>query len=155
MKPESHFNADRRSFVKNTLATSITISFAGLIRAHGEDGEATTAPETTMVFTTGPETTVMSYSTAPDTTGVGTYTTSEPVTTMVFTTGPETTMATTIATEPQTGAQVVEVIKQNPIGSENLSKSDIQAGKIIVKHNNDVTYECDLYWKVDLGGVNK
>ena len=33
MHPEN-----RRSFVKKTLATSVSISFAGLIRAHGEEG---------------------------------------------------------------------------------------------------------------------
>src|SRR5512134_1244852 len=33
---------NRRSFVKKSLATSVSISFTGLIRAHGESGGGTT-----------------------------------------------------------------------------------------------------------------
>lgn len=45
---------NRRSFVKKSLATSISISFAGLIRAHGEEGGQTTTwnPEVTTIATT-------------------------------------------------------------------------------------------------------
>lgn len=43
---------NRRSFVKKSLATSMTFTFAGLIRAHGEEGGSTTVATTeeTTVF---------------------------------------------------------------------------------------------------------
>lgn len=43
---------NRRSFVKKSLATSMTFSFSGLIRAHGEEGGSTTVATTeeTTVF---------------------------------------------------------------------------------------------------------
>ena len=43
MTPPPEFSEPRRSFVKKSLATSVSISFAGLIRAHGEGGGGTTA----------------------------------------------------------------------------------------------------------------
>jgi hypothetical protein len=53
----------RRSFVKKSLATSVSISFVGLIRAHGEEGgggtTATTTTTTTTTITT--ITTTMAY----------------------------------------------------------------------------------------------
>jgi len=50
---------NRRSFVKKSLATSVSISFSGLIRAHGEEGGGTTwnPDETTIMLTTTPDTT--------------------------------------------------------------------------------------------------
>ena len=42
MTPPLEFSEPRRSFVKKTLATSVSISFAGLIRAHGEEGGGAT-----------------------------------------------------------------------------------------------------------------
>ena len=87
MNPESPFSPDRRSFVKKSLATSVTISFAGLIRAHGEEkGGTTTEPEATMVLTTAFETT--NGPTYPETTvdPWGTVVTTVPETTCFETT---------------------------------------------------------------------
>lgn len=42
MTPTPDSSENRRSFVKKTLATTVTISFAGLIRAHGEESGGTT-----------------------------------------------------------------------------------------------------------------
>ena len=54
MTPPFEFSEPRRSFVKKTLATSVSISFAGLIRAHGEEGGGTTTwnPDNTAATTT-------------------------------------------------------------------------------------------------------
>lgn len=54
MTPPLEFSEPRRSFVKKTLATSVSISFAGLIRAHGDEGSATTTwnPDQTTYATT-------------------------------------------------------------------------------------------------------
>jgi hypothetical protein len=52
---------NRRSFFKKSLATSVSISFTGLIRAaHGETVTTTdtTVPETTAPETTNPDTTI-------------------------------------------------------------------------------------------------
>ena len=47
------FSEPRRSFVKKTLATSVSISFAGLIRAHGEGSTGGTLnPDETTIATT-------------------------------------------------------------------------------------------------------
>jgi hypothetical protein len=50
---------NRRSFVKKSLVTSMSVSFAGLIRAHGNGstGETTFDPENTYVTTSGGTTT--------------------------------------------------------------------------------------------------
>lgn len=62
MSSDSPFSQDRRSFVKKSLATSVSISFAGLIRAHGEEGGGTTTTtwspdESTFTTTEVPPTT--------------------------------------------------------------------------------------------------
>ncbi len=59
----------RRDFVKKSLAATASISFAGLIRAHGEEGGSTT--NTTAWETTAPETTF--GSTTSDPWGTTTY----------------------------------------------------------------------------------
>ena len=69
MTPPFEFSEPRRSFVKKTLATSVSISFAGLIRAHGEEGGGTT------------NTTIGTYTTTVPATTLGTYVTTVPVTT--------------------------------------------------------------------------
>ena len=50
---------NRRSFVKKSLATSMTLTFAGLIRAHGDGGTGGTTidPENTYVTTNSGTTT--------------------------------------------------------------------------------------------------
>jgi hypothetical protein len=65
---------NRRSFVRKPLATSMSVTFAGLIRAHGEGGGQTTTfdPENTNV-----------------TTSRGTTTTWDPEETMIATTNVE------------------------------------------------------------------
>lgn len=54
MTPTPDSSENRRSFVKKTLATTVTISFAGLIRAHGEESGGTTTwnPDVATVETT-------------------------------------------------------------------------------------------------------
>jgi len=74
----------RRTFVKQTAATGLTFTFAGLIRAHGQSGGGTTMQftswnstfNTTMYFTTNANTT-MSFTSEVQTTGMGTYLTTE------------------------------------------------------------------------------
>ena len=90
MTPPPEFSEPRRSFVKKTLATSVSISFAGLIRASGEEGGGTT--EVTWATTCG--TTVATTdpfgytSTAPETTETW-------ATVQTTTEGPATTTETT------------------------------------------------------------
>ena len=52
---------NRRSFVKKSLATTVSLTFAGLIRAHGGEGTTNTTTadpcEITIMITTAAETT--------------------------------------------------------------------------------------------------
>ncbi len=64
MTPPPEFSEPRRSFVKKSLATTVSISFAGLIRAHGDEVGQTTIGT---YSTTEIETTIMEYTTAPET----------------------------------------------------------------------------------------
>ena len=86
MTPPPEFSEPRRSFVKKTLATSVSISFAGLIRAHGEEGGGTTLPETagtnsaSTVEETAGTTDSTSGSTTPETAGTTNATTQPPQT---------------------------------------------------------------------------
>lgn len=94
MTPPIEFSEPRRSFVKKTLATSVSISFAGLIRAHGEEGGGTTNTTSSTgdgtistTYSTGDGTITTSFSTSFST-GDGTFQT---------TTAAQTTAATTAA----------------------------------------------------------
>ena len=75
MTPPFESSEPRRSFVKKTLATSVSISFAGLIRASGEEGGGTT----TIATTIGTEATTQ-MTTVPTTIGEEETTTSPPST---------------------------------------------------------------------------
>ncbi|MBN8458146.1 MAG: hypothetical protein J0M04_09920 [Verrucomicrobia bacterium] len=79
MTPPFEFSEPRRSFVKKTLATSVSISFAGLIRAHGEEGGGTTVQETAgTTYTSTVEETAgtTAQTTTPETCGTTVTTTS-------------------------------------------------------------------------------
>lgn len=87
MKP-LHEPDTRRDFVKKSLATSAAVSFAGLIRAHGEEGGGTTTwnPEQTTVATTDGQTTTWNPDYTTFETTAGETTTWDPEETTVQTT---------------------------------------------------------------------
>ncbi len=90
MTPPPEYSELRRSFVKKTLAPSVSISFAGLIRAHGEEGGGTTtwnADNTAATTTDSGGTTIWNPDeTVSSTTFAQTSTTWEPYETTVVAT---------------------------------------------------------------------
>jgi hypothetical protein len=100
---------NRRSFVKKSLATSMTFTFSGLIRAHGEEGGSTTVATTEETTVFNPDDTTFATTETTDSGGTTTWdpdgptiettvieeTTSNPEDTTVETTE-DTTVATTL-----------------------------------------------------------
>jgi hypothetical protein len=152
---------DRRSFVKKSLATSMTFTFVGLIKAHGEEAGGTTTwnPEESTAETSdsGGTTTWNPDGSTVETTDGGPTTWDPDASTMETTDFESTTWnPDETTTEPETtDSKVVEVVKAAPTGDANASKNNIPAGKIKVRRKTeegepeDVLYECALIWKVD------
>ena len=80
MTPPLEFSEPRRSFVKKTLATTVSISFAGLIRAHGEGstGDTSNPDETTIATTDSGGTTTWNPDQTTYATTIGESTTWDP-----------------------------------------------------------------------------
>ena len=102
---------NRRSFVKKSLATSMTFTFSGLIRANGEEENVTTTFSTTSPLTIGTEFTDETYATIPETVGTDDTTDFTAGTTIPETIGiddtteftADTTIPETIGTDVTTG----------------------------------------------------
>ena len=126
---------NRRSFVKKSLATSISISFAGLIRAHGEEGGTTTTNTTAWETTAGTTELGTTNTTAWETTAGPTYaTTSDPWGTTYETTAPETTadpFETTIEpTTVETTMAVFDLIGTAKAGSTAIAFDNTGYGQL-------------------------
>ena len=134
---------NRRSFVKKSLATSMTFTFSGLIRAHGEEGG-----ETTYATTVNPE--ESTYATT-DSGGTTTFNPEE-------STVPITTEETTAV--PTTSDPFVSLQKQIPDGGQQspdspdlyLKTTPLQSdfGILSIKAGNDIIFQINPWWKVEI-----
>jgi hypothetical protein len=166
---------DRRSFVKKSLATSMTFTFTGLIRAHGEEvgggtttwnpeestaetsdsgGTTTWNPEESTFEASSVETTWNPDGSTVETTDGGS-TTWDPDASTVDSTIDSTTWDPDETTEPETTeAQEVEVTKTQSENVADPSATAVPAGSIKVTDKDDATkvfYECLLTWSVGFG----
>lgn len=147
---------NRRSFVKKSLATSMTFSFSGLIRAHGEEGGSTTVattdettvfnPDDTTFATTGSTDSSETTTWDPDgTTIIDTVfeeTTWNPEDTTIAETTSETTIATTVL--------VYKLITDRPGGFYGMPHGDDYSEKALsydIKSRRGISYEGKVkYW---------
>lgn len=164
MTPTPDFSENRRSFVKKTLATTITISFAGLIRAHGEGTTGTTwnPDETTAVTTdSGGTTTWNPDETTNVTTGSGDTTTWNPDETSIYTDVGYTTWNPDETTEyvtspppaPKPGLYKSSVA-QDPAEINSIQAPNENAGVIEVTEDKgggvlETRYKCNLRWNLE------
>jgi hypothetical protein len=151
---------NRRSFVKKSLATSMTLTFAGLIRAHGDGGTGSTTidPENTYVTTNSGATTTFDlegtyYTTIGNTTTFDLEETYE-------TTTPETTIETTIetTTDQNDGRLVVwqeanwpnNLVGITDVGPPRITKQIVpETEQGPIAYINGIPEKPDLYASVD------
>jgi hypothetical protein len=149
---------NRRSFVKKSLATSMTLTFAGLIRAHGdgETGGTTIDPENTYVTTNSGTTTTFDLEGTYYTT-IGNTTTFDLEETYETTTYEETTTwdpeETTIVT---TIDQTVSLVKHLPEGCDSATPGkrkligvNPDAGALQIQIDNAIVFQVQLGWFVE------
>jgi hypothetical protein len=167
MTPTPDFSENRRSFVKKTLATTVTISFAGLIRAHGEgttgstsnpdettacttDSGGTTTwnpEETTSITTGGSETTTWNPDETFDTTEVNTTSWNPDETTLVTTIVSTTERLSSLQKQPPDGGQ------ESPDIPGSYFKKTIlmsEPGLIEIKAGNNIVLRLDPKWQVEI-----
>jgi hypothetical protein len=126
-------DSSRRRFVRNSLATSMSISFTGLIRAHGEGGGGDTTtfdPEAPTYSTTyDPEATTYA------TTYSGETTTWDPETGTTYTTTWDPETGTEQTTEPPTVPWESALAKTDPERLTGKSSEGTPVGTIIAVEN--------------------
>ena len=145
MTPPPEFSEPRRSFVKKTLATSVSISFAGLIRAHGEEGGGTTNSTIGTYSTTGPAMTMGTYATTVPATTMGTYATTVPVST---TAPPPTTTTSTDFAIKMDGADKADGMNNQTENNQNGRHCNGFNWKQSQLNINGVSHLLTIRWKL-------